>query len=64
MKVKYEVELYVPNSLYCGDCCYQEKEEVRGCSYCALFHWALIEAKDRPQFIKCEECLRQLRKNV
>lgn len=60
MKIIFEIEAYVPNTIYCGNCC-RVKEDDDGTAYCGLFHWALVRAKDRPQYLKCEDCLLQVR---
>ena len=69
---------YLRYSSYCIGCQYvkdglglsaKEYEDIHQrkdgrIAYCDIFRYGLLEAKDRPQFIKCEKCLPQVRQQA
>lgn len=63
--MKFEVctTIYCPNTVYCGKCVHQSVDN-RGLKYCDIFRMVLNKAKDRSQYVKCEKCLEQIRKQV
>lgn len=62
-KFKTEITIDCPNTIYCGNCIHVAKESERF-TYCDLFRFVLHQAKDRPQFVKCEKCLVAIRKDA
>lgn len=62
MRFEVTTTINCPNTVYCGNCPHQS--DSRNCKYCDIFLVALNKAKDRQQYVKCEKCLEQIRKQV